>query len=110
MAPKAGAIRKAGGRPREKNYAAGLPKELIAEKNLITPVPSDEEVAADRDNRLQHIRRLWALRWYQYQSLTPKWEKLFAFKHPWSDVTALKPSWTRASRPPPPSDAHILHP
>ena len=58
MAPKEGAIRKAGGRPREKNYAAGLPEDLTADKNLRTPVPSDEEDAADRDNRLQHIRRL----------------------------------------------------
>ena len=52
------------------------------------------------------IHRLQALRLYEYKSLEPKWELLFAFKHPWSDVTALKPSWTRASRPPPPPDAH----
>ena len=82
MAPKEGAIRKAGGRPREKNYAAGLPEDLIIEKNLRTPDPSDEEDATTRDNRHQMIRRLWAVRCYLYQSLTPKWELLFAFKHP----------------------------
>ena len=66
MAPKEGAIRKAGGRPREKNNAAGLPEDLIAEKNLRTPDPSDEEDATARDNRHQMIRRLWAVRWYLY--------------------------------------------
>ena len=55
MAPKEGAIRKAGGRPREKNNAAGLPEDVIAEKNIRTPDPSDLEDATTRDNRLQMI-------------------------------------------------------
>src|SRR3954468_4780462 len=53
-------------------------------------------------NRLQEIRRLQALRWYQYKHIIPRWEVLFALKNPWSDVTALKSGWTKEKRGPPP--------
>src|SRR4051812_35654065 len=52
---------------------------------------------------MQEIRRLQALRWYKY--IIPCWEVLFAMKHPWSDVTALKSGWTKDKRGPPPKDA-----
>src|SRR4051812_47301591 len=52
---------------------------------------------------MQEIRRLQALRWYKY--IIPCWEVLFALKHPWSDVTALKSGWTKDKRGPPPKNA-----
>src|SRR4051812_27614280 len=69
-----------------------------------TPPGSEEDVKT-RDNRLQEIRRLQALRWYQYKYIIPRWEVLFALKNPWSDVTALKSGWARDKRGPPPPDA-----
>src|SRR4051812_22679411 len=54
---------------------------------------------------MQEIRRLQALRWYQYKYIIPRWEVLFALKNPWSDVTALKSGWTKDKRGPPPKDA-----
>src|SRR3954469_7374441 len=41
----------------------------------------------------------------QYKHIIPRWEVLFALKNPWSDVTALKPSWTKDKRGPPPPNA-----
>lgn len=93
-----------GGRAKIKNNAEGLSDDLIVEKNLRTPDNSEED-AKTRDNRLQEIRRLQALMWYQYKKIIPRWELLFALKHPWSDVAALKPGWTRANRPAPTADA-----
>ena len=51
------------------------------------------------------IRRLQALRWYEYKHIIPRWESLFTLKKPWSDVTALKSEWTREKRGPPPHNA-----
>ena len=109
MSENTGNIRKpkrAGGRAKIKNNAEGLSEDLIIAKNLRTPENSSEEDAKSRDNRLQEIHRLQALRWYQYKAIIPCWELLFALKNPWSDVAALKPGWTRANRPCPPPDAH----
>ena len=91
-----------GGRAKIRNNAEGLSEELIIAKNLRTPENSSDEDAKSRDNLLQEIRRLQALRWYQYKKIIPRWELLFALKNPWSDVTALKLGWTRANRPAPP--------
>ena len=109
MSEKAANIRKpkrVGGRAKIRNNAEGLSDDLIEAKNLRTPENSSDEDAKTRDNHLQEIRRLQALRWYQYKKIIPRWELLFALKNPWLDVTALKPGWTRANRPAPPDNAH----
>ena len=91
-------------RTRIRNNCEGLSEDVIIAKNLRTPEGS-EEVAKTRDNRLQEIRRLQSLRWYKYKYIIPRWDVLFALKHPWSDVNALKSGWTRDKRGPPPKDA-----
>src|ERR1041385_9217584 len=96
--------KRVGGRTRVINNSEGLSKELIIEKKVRTPEGSEDE--RTRENRLQEIRRLQALRWYEYKPIIPRWERLFALKNPWSDVEALRPKWTKDNRPPPPDDAH----
>src|SRR3954471_3373595 len=96
--------KRAGGRTKIHNNCEGLSEEVIIAKNLRTP-PSSVESAKTRENRMQEIRRLQALRWYQYKYIIPRWEVLFSMKHPWSDVTALKSGWTKDKRGPPPKDA-----
>src|ERR1041385_7534106 len=96
--------KRVGGRTRITNNSEGLSEEVIIDKNLRTPSGSEDE--RTRENRLQEIRRLQALRWYEYKSLMPRWERLFALKNPWSDVKSLRPKWTKENRPPPPVDAH----
>src|SRR3954467_5818436 len=98
------APKRVGGRTRITNKSEGLSEDLIIEKKLRTPSGSEDE--RTRENRLQEIRRLQALRWYEYKSLIPRWERLFAMKNPWSDVKSLRPKWTKDNRPPPPADAH----
>ena len=98
------APKKAGGRTKIHNNCEGLSEEVIVAKNLRTPLGSQES-AKTRENRMQEIRRLQACRWYKYKYIIPRWEILFALKNPWSDVTALKPGWTKDKRGPPPKDA-----
>ena len=98
------APKRVGGRTRITNNSEGLLEKLIIEKNLRTLEGSEDD--RTRENRLQEIRRLQALRWYEYKSLIPSWERLFALKNHWSDVKSLSPKWTKANRPPPPPDAH----
>src|SRR3954468_9976679 len=93
-----------GGRTRTTNNSEGLSEELIIEKKLRMPEGSEDE--RTRENCLQEIRRLQALRWYEYKAIIPRWERLFALKNPWSDVKALRPKWNKANRPPPPPNAH----
>src|SRR3954466_5627444 len=95
---------KVGGRTKIHNNCEGLSEDVIIAKGLRTP--DRPETQKQRDNRLQEIRRLQALRWYQYKSLIPRWELLFALKNPWSDVKALRPKWMRDNRPPPSENAH----
>src|SRR3954465_13541359 len=107
MAGNEGNVRvpkRVGGRTRITNNSEGLSEDLIIEKKLRTPEGSEDE--RTRENRLQEIRRLQALRWYEYKSLIPRWERLFALKNPWSDAKSLRPKWTKDNRPPPPEDAH----
>src|SRR4051812_27806462 len=101
---KVRAPKRAGGRTKIHNNCEGLSEEVIIAKNLRTP-PGSVESAKTRENMMQEIRRLQALRWYQYKYIIPRWEVLFAMKHPWSDVTALKSGWTKDKRGPPPKDA-----
>src|SRR3954470_23601005 len=98
------APKKAGGRTKIHNNCEGMSEEVIIAKNLRTP-PGSVESAKSRENRMQEIRRLQALRWYQYKYIIPRWEVLFSMKHPWSDVTALKSGWTKDKRGPPPKNA-----
>src|SRR4051812_27611774 len=99
-----GKPKKVGGRTKIHNNCEGLSEDVIIAKNLRTPEGSDEDQKT-RDNRLQEIRRLQSLRWYKYKHIIPHWEMLFALKNPWSDVTALKPGWTKDKRGPLPPDA-----
>ena len=74
MSGKAGKVREAkhpSGRAKIKNNAEGLSDDLIEKKNLRMPENSSEEDAKTRENRLQEIRRLQALRWYQYKKIIP---------------------------------------
>src|SRR3954467_1531804 len=100
---KVRAPRRDGGRTKIHNNCEGLSEEVIIAKNIRTP-PGSVESAKSRENRMQEIRRLQALRWYQYKYIIPRWEVLFAMKHPWSDVTALKSGWTKDKRGAPPKD------
>src|ERR1043165_5272778 len=99
------APKKAGGRTKIHNNCDGLSEELIIRKKLRTPPGSTESIKT-RENKVQEIRRLQALRWYEYKPILPRWEVLFALKNPWSDVTALKSGWTKDLRGPPPPNAH----
>src|SRR3954470_13214482 len=101
---KVRAPKRVGGRTKIHNNYEGLSEDVIIARNLRTP-PGSVESAKSRENRTQEIRRLQALRWYQYKYMIPRWEVLFAMKHPWSDVTALKSGWTKDKRGPPPKDA-----
>src|ERR1041385_6807982 len=69
------APKRVGGRTRITNNSEGLSEDLITEKKLRRPSGSEDERM--RENRLQEIRRLQALRWYEYKSLIPRWERLF---------------------------------
>ena len=74
MSGKEGNIRQlkhTGGRAKIRNNAEGLSDDLIVEKNLRTPENSEED-ARTRNNKLQEIRRLQALRWYEYKSILPR--------------------------------------
>src|SRR4051812_45197985 len=96
MADQAAVVRepkRVGGYTKIHNNCEGLSKDVIIAKNLRTPEGSDEDQKT-RDNRLQMICRLQAVRWYEYKHIIPRWEVLFALKNPWSDVTALKQGWT----------------
>ena len=53
--------KKAGGRTKIHNNCEGLSEDVIIAKNLRTP-PGSEEDAKTRENRMQEIRRLQALR------------------------------------------------
>src|ERR1041384_8002603 len=99
------APKKAGGRTKIHNNYEGLSEEVIVAKNLRKP-PGSQESAKTRENRMQEIRRLQTCRWYKYKYIITRWEILFALKNPWSDVTALKPGWTKDKRGPPPQNAH----
>src|SRR3954471_15993644 len=73
MSKNTGNIRepkRVGGRTRITNNSEGLSEDLIIEKNLRTPSGSEDE--RTRENRLQEIRRLQALHWYEYKSLIPR--------------------------------------
>src|SRR3954464_4595828 len=97
---KVRAPKRAGGRTKIHNNCEGLSEDVIIAKNLRTPPNSSDEDQKTRDNRLQEIRRLQALRWYEYKHIIPRWEVLFALKKPWSDVTALKSGWMIDKRGP----------
>src|ERR1043165_5196634 len=88
------APKKVGGRTKIHNNCEGLSEDVIIAKNLRTPEGSEEDQKT-RDNQLQEIRRLHSLRWYKYKYIIPRWEVMFALKNPWSDVTSLKPGWTK---------------
>src|ERR1041385_8862456 len=101
MSENTGNIRqpkRGGGRTKSTNKSEGLSEDLIIEKNLRTPEGSIED-ARTRDNRPQEIRRLQALRWYEYKEIIPRWERLFALKDPLSNVKSLRPKWNKANRP-----------
>src|SRR4051812_17852198 len=86
MADTAGNVRapkRVGGRTKIQNNCEGLSEDVFEGNNLRTPENSDEEDQKTRDNRLQMIRRLQALRWYEYKHIIPCWESLFALKNPW---------------------------
>src|SRR4051794_18680812 len=91
------APKKVGGRTKIHNNCEGISEDVIIAKKLRTP-PGSVESARTRENRMQEIRRQQALRWYQYKFIIKRWEVLFALKNPWSDVTALKSTWTKDKR------------
>lgn len=71
-----------GGRNKETNTSKGIARE----KHLWTP---SRETPKERKNRMQNIRRHWAREWYHWHELHPKYEMLFAFRHPWKDLHDL---------------------
>src|SRR4051812_29503662 len=73
--------KRARGQTKITNNSEGLSEDLIIEKNLRTSEGFVED-ARSRENRLQEIRRLQDLRWYEYKAIIPRWERLFALKNP----------------------------
>lgn len=39
----------------------------------------------DRQNRMQRIHIYWAVKWFTYKMVHPRYAKQFAFTPPWGD-------------------------
>src|SRR4051812_36476411 len=81
-----------GGKTKEVNYARGIPESIRLKLGYDTP---PEETWQQRKNRLQMIRRYWAIRWYKYKSIPDwKWAVQFAFNPPYQYTMAMCGQYT----------------
>src|SRR4051812_259743 len=97
-----------GGKTKGINNAAAIPESVRKRLGYDTP---PEETFQQRKNRLQSIRRYWAVRWYKYKSIPDwKWAMQFAFNEPYMYTTAIRPSYNPENRhlyyPKPPLQPH----
>src|SRR4051812_48084452 len=97
-----------GGKTKGVNNAAGIPESVRKRLGYDTP---PEENFQQRKNRLQSIRRYWAVRWYKYKSIPDwKWAMQFAFHEPYMYTMAIRPSYNPENRhlyyPKPPLQPH----
>src|SRR3954470_6297000 len=70
-----------------------------------------EETKQERKNRLQRIRRYWAIRWYKYKSIPDwKWAMQFSFNPPYQYTMSMCGQYTPENRhkyyPNPPKMPH----
>ena len=76
-----------GGKTKVVNNARGIPETIRKKMGYDTP---SEEMKQQRKNRLQGIRRYWAIRWYKYKSIPDwKWAMQFAFSPPFQYTMAM---------------------
>ena len=97
-----------GGKPKGENNARGIPESVRKRLGYNTP---PEETFQQRKNRLQGIRRYWAVRWYKYKSIPDwKWAMQFAFNPPYQYTMAMRTSYSPENRhlyfPKPPNRPH----
>jgi hypothetical protein len=90
------APKKKGGRTKETNNARGIPESIRIALGYDT---APEETKDQRKNRLQNIRRYWAVRWYKYKSIPDwKWAMQFAFSPPYQYTSAMCSQYTEENR------------
>ena len=90
------APKKKGGRAKETNNARGIPESIRLALGYDTP---PEETSDQRKNRLQNIRRYWAVRWYKYKSIPDwKWAMQFAFSPPFQYTSAMCSQYIEENR------------
>ena len=76
-----------GGKTKGVNNARGIPESVRKRLGYDTP---PEETFQQRKNRLQGIRRYWAVRWYKYKSIPDwKWAMQFSFNPPYQYTMAM---------------------
>ena len=97
-----------GGKPKGENNARAIPDSVRKRLGYDTP---PDETFQQRKNRLQSIRRYWAVRWYKYKSIPDwKWAMQFAFNPPYQYTTAMRTSYSPENRhlyfPKPPNQPH----
>src|SRR3954467_7634536 len=100
--------KKKGGRTKETNNARGIPESIRIKLGYDTP---PNETKDQRKNRLQNIRRYWAVRWYKYKSIPDwKWTMHFAFNPPYQYTSAMCSQYIEENRhlyyPVPPKRPH----
>src|SRR4051812_19729617 len=87
------APKKKGGMTKETNNARGIPESIRIALGYDTP---PEETKDQHKNRLQNIRRYWAVRWYKYKSIPDwKWAMQFAFSPPYQYTSAMCSQYTK---------------
>src|ERR1041384_7837563 len=71
---------------------------ILCAKRLGYDTPP-EETFQQRRNRLQGIRRYWAVRWYKYKSIPDwKWPMQFAFNEPYQYTMAMCTQYSLENR------------
>ena len=90
-----------GGKPKGENNARAIPASVRRRLGYDTP---PHETFQQRRNRLQSIRRYWAVRWYKYKSIPDwKWAMQFAFNPPYQYTMAMRSSYS-------PKNRHLYYP
>src|SRR3954470_16114009 len=95
--------------PNEGNHnARGIPESIRIKLGYDTPPNETKDL---RKNRLQNIRRYWAVRWYKYKSIPDwKWTMQFAFNPPYQYTLAMCSRYIEENRhlyyPVPPKFPH----
>ena len=81
-----------GGKPKGENNARAIPASVRRRLGYDTP---PDETFQQRRNRLQSIRRYWAVRWYKYKSVQDwKWAMQFACNPPYQYTMAMRSSYS----------------
>lgn len=67
----------------------GPEKDTTAEMSDPESYKTPHETPTMRNNRLQRIRRRWAVKWFRHENFQSKYQILFAFNPPWSECIAV---------------------